>query len=487
MYRACPLQLSSEYSPREAQRVSTRRSPRRRSLRARGSVVIIVALSLVALLGLTGLVVDGGNMMATRRRAQNAADSAALAGAVALLKEGSSAVARADALLYAEDNGFKNSASGSMVSVYSPPISGSHAGDAQCVQVKVYKELPSYFIRLLIQRQPSVLAEAVATYRDTSSLGDGVICLHPTDAESLRVHDTAKIDVVNGGVMVNSKSTNGAIKMEGASRLTANRVRVTGNAQIGSNAAILPNAPVTGVPPISDPLANMPAPDPQALGLTTKAGINTMNGVQVPPTIVSDTITNVASGGSSTSLLGGLLNILGGLLGGGNSGPPTPVSLTPGVYKGGIQVNNTQINLAPGIYIMDGGGFQVYGASTVTGRGVMIYNTSYTKPAAPIVVAGQGQVNLSALEDGAYKDMLFFQDPANTYASGVWAQGNITAANGTFYFPKSTYAIFADGSTLDLSTTQFIVNKMFLSGNASLRVNFDPKASPGTTGVTLVD
>lgn len=483
MYRPRTLHPKVRSSP-----CATRSPLRAYASRARGSVLVIVTLSLVALLGLTGLVVDGGNMMATRRRAQNAADSAALAGAVALLKERDAGRARSDALLYAQDNGFQSSSSGDVVRVYSPPISGSHAGDPQCVQVQVYKELPSYFIRLLIQRKPSVLVEAVATYRDTSSLGDGVICLHPTDPEALRVHDTAKIDVVNGGVMVNSKSTAGAIKMDGTSRLTANRVRVTGNAQVGSYAAILPNAPVTGVPPISDPLANMPAPDPQALGLTTKAGVNTMNGVQVPPTIVSDTIQTVSSGGSSTSLLGGLLNILGGLLGGGNSsGPLTPISLTPGVYKGGIQVNNTQLNLAPGIYIMDGGGFQVYGTSTVTGRGVMIYNTSYTKPAAPIVVAGQGQVNLSALEEGAYKDMLFFQDPANTYASGVWAQGNITAANGTFYFPKSTYAIFADGSTIDLSTTQFIVNKMFLSGNASLRVNFDPQASPGTTGVTLVD
>jgi hypothetical protein len=117
----------------------------------------------------------------------------------------------------------------------------------------------------------------------------------------------------------------------------------------------------------------------------------------------------------------------------------------------------------------------------------MIYNTSYSQPAAPIVVAGQGKVSLSALPSGAYKDMLFFQDPANTYASGVWAQGNITAANGTFYFPKATYALFADGSTVDLATSRFIADKMFLSGNASLRVNFDPNAAPGSSKVTLVD
>jgi Flp pilus assembly protein TadG len=49
-----------------------------------GAVLVIVALSLVALLGLTGLVVDGGNAYSQRRQMQNAADASALAGANAL-------------------------------------------------------------------------------------------------------------------------------------------------------------------------------------------------------------------------------------------------------------------------------------------------------------------------------------------------------------------------------------------------------------------
>jgi hypothetical protein len=127
---------------------------------------------------------------------------------------------------------------------------------------------------------------------------------------------------------------------------------VTGGALVSGSSSILPNKPLTGVPPVVDPLANMPPPDPQVLGLLTKPGVNTMNGLIVPPTIVSDTINNVLAGGTSTSLLGNLLgSVLGVLgLGGGSSsytGPLTPISLTPGVYRGGIQVNNTQLVLAP--------------------------------------------------------------------------------------------------------------------------------------------
>lgn len=47
----------------------------------RGQAVVLVAIALVALLAITGLAIDGGQLFATRRAAQNAADAAALAGA----------------------------------------------------------------------------------------------------------------------------------------------------------------------------------------------------------------------------------------------------------------------------------------------------------------------------------------------------------------------------------------------------------------------
>lgn len=50
----------------------------------RGAITVLVAISILALLGLTGLVVDGGRAYADHRATQNAADAAALAGAGAL-------------------------------------------------------------------------------------------------------------------------------------------------------------------------------------------------------------------------------------------------------------------------------------------------------------------------------------------------------------------------------------------------------------------
>ena len=56
----------------------------------RGAITIHVALALMALLMFSSIVVDYGVMWVSRRQAQNAADAAALAGAIALVKDGGS-------------------------------------------------------------------------------------------------------------------------------------------------------------------------------------------------------------------------------------------------------------------------------------------------------------------------------------------------------------------------------------------------------------
>jgi hypothetical protein len=50
----------------------------------RGAMLVVMAISMVAMLALSGLVIDGGRAYANRREVQNSADAAALAGAGAL-------------------------------------------------------------------------------------------------------------------------------------------------------------------------------------------------------------------------------------------------------------------------------------------------------------------------------------------------------------------------------------------------------------------
>ena len=49
--------------------------------REQGQAIVIMAFALIALLAFAALAIDGGNAYVERRRSQNGADAAALAGA----------------------------------------------------------------------------------------------------------------------------------------------------------------------------------------------------------------------------------------------------------------------------------------------------------------------------------------------------------------------------------------------------------------------
>lgn len=83
----------------------------------RGQVIVIFALGLVAMVAMVGLVLDGGSTFAQRREQQNAADSAALAGANTYLLTSSESQATAAARARAADNGFNHGAGGTVVAV----------------------------------------------------------------------------------------------------------------------------------------------------------------------------------------------------------------------------------------------------------------------------------------------------------------------------------------------------------------------------------
>ena len=57
---------------------------RRRACDERGQVTVFVVIFMIALIGLAGLVIEGGVALAARRRAINEAQAAARAGAEAL-------------------------------------------------------------------------------------------------------------------------------------------------------------------------------------------------------------------------------------------------------------------------------------------------------------------------------------------------------------------------------------------------------------------
>lgn len=101
-------------------------------LHRRGNVLVLLAILLPVLIGVVGLVIDGGMMMDQRRNLQHATDAAATTAATELRLANGSAAARAaavDAVTVAHEQADAD------VTVNIPPLTGPFAGDADHVEV----------------------------------------------------------------------------------------------------------------------------------------------------------------------------------------------------------------------------------------------------------------------------------------------------------------------------------------------------------------
>lgn len=84
----------------------------------RGQILVIFALGIVAIIAMTGLVIDGGATFVQKREQQNVVDAAAMAGAYAYLNsDGDASQAVAAAQKVAADNGYAHGVGGATVGV----------------------------------------------------------------------------------------------------------------------------------------------------------------------------------------------------------------------------------------------------------------------------------------------------------------------------------------------------------------------------------
>ena len=130
----------------------------------KGQVLVVFVLALVAIIGVTGLVLDGGSAFAQRRQQQNVADLAAVAAVTAFINTSGSqsdkdAAARARALDVAADNGYPNAAADTSVTITGTPnpLNGS-----QKYAVTVERPHRNSFSSLLGQPWWDVSASATA-------------------------------------------------------------------------------------------------------------------------------------------------------------------------------------------------------------------------------------------------------------------------------------------------------------------------------------
>jgi putative Flp pilus-assembly TadE/G-like protein len=396
---------------------------------ARGQVMVLICVSLIALVGMIAIVADFSFMQHQRNMMQTAADSAAMAAAEELNYGDAVTAGKADAAR----NGFADGQSSVTVSINNPPSSGPNAANAGYIEAVVSKPQPTYFLRALGVNTMTVSTRAVA-YE-----GNGPNCFYvidPSAASAMSNNGNASVQS-SCGILVNSNSSSG-LTANGSVTIKAPTIGVVGNYSATGGASFTPT-PNTGVIAASDPLGYVTA-----------------------PTVGSCSQTSLKLSGNT-----------------GTSSSPYP--LYPGTYCGGITVTgNAFLKFNPGTYVLAGGGMNINANTVMTGTGVTFYNTTGTGGYAPIAFDGGATVKLSAPTSGPLAGILFFQDRSiPSTAAGSTITGNSTSTfDGAIYFPTTQLTFNGNSSSNGYSIV--VADKLVVSGNSSVGSNYSslPNGSP---------
>jgi type II secretory pathway pseudopilin PulG len=379
----------------------------------RGAMLVLIAVSMVGLVGLLALTLDVGYAHRQRRTAQTAADAGAQAGAIEIFRgHRDSAVAAAHS--ETARNGFTNGSDNVIVTVNNPPASGPHHGDTLFVEVVVQQTLATMFGIVLDRPTLSLQPRSVAGVVHPAN--GCLYVLDPTADKALEIKSSGELIATECAVIVNSNDPDAAISVSNnGSGLAATSIVVTGGSylQSGSTAYITPSA-LEGIPPSPDPLA----------------------GVVMPDVSGACDFTDV-SFGSGTNTIG------------------------PGVYCGGLQVSNsgTVLTMTPGLYILKGGGLTINASGTVNGIGVSFINTNgpgnNANDFAIMNIHSGAIVDLEAMTTGPLQGILFYQDPAagkvgTNYVNRLHS-GSASTVTGVFYFPTQKIELGGSGATLTIN------------------------------------
>jgi len=470
-----------------------------------GQVIILVAILLPVLIGLVGIAVDVGLLLAHRTEEQRAADAAALAGAQILLSSGDQTIAKAEARTFAKKHGYSDSE----ITVNLPPLSGKKVGNNQFVEVKITRKDRTHFLALLGIQDSSVTARAVGGITPLAR-NYALIVLNPTQCNAYNHSSSNDLTIVGGGAIVNSDASTGgscvgtSASQGGGSLVTAQDCKDKlgmpipctldyyshGNWQQSNNASSTP-APTSVGAPMPDPLAGLARPIPCINGTPGSLGTQP-SGCNVPisPTACGNSAIPCAANRVSTANQPQLTS------------PTTGnIVLQPGVYYGGLKLTGSAtLTFQPGLYVMAGGGannggFTFNSNAPASGSGVTFFNTGdpYANNQADrgcggFSLAASGLLNLTAPSDlgtlGPFDDtsvangietMLFWQDDRT---SGVWA-GNCTQTfrftgggatlAGVIYLPKAKLDMSGGGS---MGALQIVVDTFDYAGSSDISINY---------------
>lgn len=433
----------------------------------RGQALVVIALAIVVLFGFMALAIDGSAKLSDRRHAQNAADTAAVAAALAkvdglvLGKTDNTACPdpnpspvcvdlTLEGLNRAISNGYGDDSLRSTVTIYSPPISGYYKDNKSYVQVIITSHVTTYFMHLFGIDQTDNTVQAVA-YADKGGSffnGAALISVDPSPncssgngsgGGSFSVGGASAITLSGGGMFVNSNNSCGYSEPS-----CTNLSVPTGGISSAGSAIDLP----AGCP--TNPATN-----------TTQAQHAVPDDIYMP-----DKPTECSSGGYTYTHPG-----------------TDKYTFNPGYYTTFPPANQPNTNshsiitLSPGVYCIDANvSWSGSEFASLAGSGVTLYitaghefkiNTSSTlslsAPTSPNKYAGY-----AIIVDG---NQSLAQGP-NPPGCAITGGSNITMS-GTIYAPYCSIIINGNSST-NAFGSQVVAWDVTLNGANALNFTYDP-------------
>jgi Flp pilus assembly protein TadG len=401
----------------------------------RGTVAVLTALAMPALMGSAGLAIDVGIWYREGVRLQLAADAGAMGAARLLSSSTTTSAYQAAALI--EVNGVTGGASIGTVTLTSTP--------------------DSYFTRAIGITASTITASATASGKTTSPAGC-VLALSTTASQAIKVDNQGSI-VANGcGIFSNSSA---------AQSIYLNSGTISSSVSIGARGGVVKSNSGSNTlytPPGTSPSSNVATPETDPLSGTT-----TPNPGSCDYNNLSDT--NYQS---------------------------TPYLLTPGVYCGNTTIggNGSSDTFAPGIYYIVNGTLTFNNANVTSAPGVT-FVLAGSSPGSLQWTNYANTTTMTASASGAYKGILVYQacnssgsDPASSFNGGgtLQASGEIYTPCGAINLSNNAQLKPATTTTGGVTTTDnfgVVAQTIYAAGSAGLTTYAGSSSSSSSSSVQV--
>ena len=410
----------------------------------KGQALILITLAAIGLFTFAALAIDGSMAFSDKRHAQNAADTAVLAGALVKVRGQDWNTTVNTARARATSNGYNNDGTTSVVDVYlcsdanaTCTALAAGAKPEEYLQVKITSHVKTTFARVIgrdqLTNSVTAVAHAVPGYRTSTFGGNALVALNTDACPAFDYGGSATTTVTGSGIFVNSRC-------DGTGSYSA------------SNQALNSSSNNTTL---------------------TVPCFNIVGGNTVRPSSLITTGGCASSSNNSSAYITNPLAIYekSNIPCGTSAGTYNATTLNPGNYSGAFPPGNQTV-MNPGIYCIDAGNqsFSLSGGQTLTGSNVLIYmksgNVNWTS----------GGIQISAMQ-GVHPDydgLLLYLAEGN--CSNVSITGNGTSRYvGTILAPCSLVKLAGGSSTgnQNVLENQIIADLIQLTGSNSLSINYN--------------